>query len=90
MTWTPPKPAIVNTEECELYYTLEQLLAVRNEALEEAAKKCDDIENDYWRLYQGQKPYLGNEAGRADSYVAGQSDGAGECGEAILKLKEQK
>jgi len=50
MTWTPPKPAIVNTEECELYYTLEQLLAVRNEALEEAAKKCDELCRRYHRM----------------------------------------
>ena len=90
MTWTPPKPVACATCGEEPYYSLEQLKQVRNEALEEAAKKCDAIEKDYWRLYQGQKPYLGNEAGRADSYVAGQSDGAGECGEAILKLKEQK
>ena len=61
--------------------------AIREEALEEAAKVCDNIENDHWNLYKGRPPYTGSEAGRADPHEQGVSMGAGECAAAIRGLK---
>ena len=58
-------------------------------ALERAAQACEAIENDKWALYKGRKPYTGKEPGRASDYVQGQSDGAGDCAEAIRALKEE-
>ena len=60
---------------------------VRAEALEEAAKVCDAIEEDHWNLYKGRKPYTGSEAGRADPHEQGVSMGAEECAAAIRGLK---
>ncbi|MFM0044059.1 hypothetical protein [Paraburkholderia sediminicola] len=60
--------------------------ASRRAALEEAAKACDDLEVDRWNLYKGRSPYNGAEDGRANSYVEGESDGAGECAAAIRAL----
>jgi len=57
--------------------------AIRAEALEEAAKVCDAIEEDHWNLYKGRKPYTGSEAGRADPHEQGVSMGAEECAAAI-------
>jgi len=57
-------------------------------ALERAEKACEAIENDKWALYKGRKPYTGKEPGRASDYVQGQSDGAGDCAEAIRALKD--
>ena len=61
--------------------------AIRAEALEEAAKVCDNIENDHWNLYKGRPPYTGSEAGRADPHEQGVSMGAGECAAAIRGMK---
>jgi hypothetical protein len=61
--------------------------AIRAEALEEAAKACDAIEEDHWNLYKGRKPYTGSEAGRADPHEQGVSMGAEECAAAIRGLK---
>jgi len=60
MTWTPPEPVahmIVFNGKCMGFvptkeelttptFTLEQLLAVRNEVLEETAKVCQDASAD--------------------------------------------
>lgn len=44
---------------------------------------CKAIAIDRWSLYKGRPPYNGTEAGRADNYTQGQSDGAHACAEAI-------
>ena len=59
-------------------------------ALERAAIACESIETDKWSLYKGRPPYTGTEPGRADNYVQGESDGAGQCASAIRALKESK
>ena len=66
----------------------EKRKAIRAEALEEAAKVCDNIENDHWNLYKGRPPYTGAESGRADPHEQGVSMGAGECAAAIRGLKD--
>lgn len=57
-----------------------------DEAYERAAKVCDDISVDRFRLYKGRPPYTGSEPGRADPSVQGQSDGADDCADAIRAL----
>ena len=43
---------------------------------ERAAKIARDYAHDRWALYKGWETYKGNEQGRADPHVQGQSDGA--------------
>jgi hypothetical protein len=64
---------------------------IRNAVLEEAAIACDKISEDRWSLYKGRVPYTGQESGRADPYVEGESTGADKCSDAIraMKTKEQ-
>lgn len=62
--------------------------AVRLDALEEAAKVCDEFAIDRWNLYKGRAPYNGSEDGRANSYVEGESDGADTCAAAIRALSQ--
>ena len=52
--------------------------------LKEAIKLCEDYSNDRYNLYKGRSPYKGNEEGRADNYVEGQSAGD-ECCIGILE-----
>lgn len=64
--------------------------ASRRAALEEAAKVCDDLGFDRWNLYKGRAPYTGREDGRANSYVEGESDGAGKCSVAIRAIAKHR
>lgn len=50
-----------------------------NNLLKEAIKLCEDYSNDRYNLYKGRSPYKGNEEGRADNYIEGQSAGAELC-----------
>ncbi|MDR6389155.1 hypothetical protein J2803_001757 [Paraburkholderia phenoliruptrix] len=71
------------------YSGLSLAKAIRRAALEEAAKACDEISINRWNLYKGRAPYTGSESGRADSYVAGESDGAERCADAIRALARE-
>jgi hypothetical protein len=62
----------------------------RDAVLEEAARICDAIESDKWALYKGREPYKGNEPGRADPHVQGESDGAGQCASRIRAALSQQ
>lgn len=64
--------------------------ASRRAALEESAKACDEIAGDCWSLYKGRAPYTGDEPGRADPQVQGESDGADKCAAAIRALATQQ
>ena len=56
--------------------------------LKEAIKLCEDYSNDRYNLYKGRQPYKGNEEGRADNYVEGQSAGAEYCVSILEELLE--
>lgn len=56
--------------------------------LKEAIKLCGDYSNDRYNLYKGRSPYKGNEEGRADNYVEGQSTGAEHCVNILEELLE--
>lgn len=56
--------------------------------LKEAIKLCEDYSNDRYNLYKGRQPYKGNEEGRADNYVEGQSAGADYCVTILEELLE--
>jgi hypothetical protein len=60
-------------------------------AFVDAAIACDKISEDRWSLYKGRVPYTGQESGRADPYVEGESTGADKCSDAIraMKTKDQ-
>ena len=53
--------------------------ALRSEAFEEAAKVCDAIESETWRLWKT----------HSDMLDQGRSDGAGDCAAAIRALMKQ-
>lgn len=57
--------------------------------LREAIKLCEDYSNDRYNLYKGRQPYKGNEEGRADNYVEGQSAGAEYCVNILEELLER-
>lgn len=59
----------------------------RDAALEEAAKVCEGIEGDRFDAYKGRGKWEAFNPGRADPYVNGESDGAGQCAISIRKLK---
>ena len=56
--------------------------------LKEAIKLCEDYSNDRHSLYKGRQLYKGNEEGRADNYVEGQSAGADYCVTILEELLE--
>jgi hypothetical protein len=59
--------------------------AVERAALERASQRCDEIEKEYWSMFKhadADSPFRGNQ------YVSGQSDGAGECANAIRALMQ--
>ena len=56
--------------------------------LKEAIKLCEEYSNDRYSLYKGRQPYKGNEEGRADNYVEGQSAGADYCVSILEELLE--
>lgn len=57
--------------------------------LKEAIKLCEDYSNDRYNLYKGRPPYKGNEEGRADNYVEGQSAGADYCVSTLEEMLER-
>ena len=59
------------------------------EILEQAIKICNDYSEDKYNLYKGRAPYKGNEEGRADNYVEGQSAGAEYCVSILEELLER-
>lgn len=61
---------------------------VERQALERAAKVCDEVSVDRWNLYKGRAPYTGSEDGRASAAVQGESDGADACAAKIRALLE--
>lgn len=74
-------------EDC-LYRVLceaiEAIKEARNQALEDAAKLCDEYADTKWQAYK-HGPINGDE--RADPHTEGLSDGAESCGLAIRSLK---
>ena len=58
------------------------------DVLKEAIKLCEEYSNDRYSLYKGRQPYKGNEEGRADNYVEGQSAGADYCVTILEELLE--
>jgi hypothetical protein len=61
--------------------------AIRNQALEEAAKLCDEICSDYWDQYKGRGKHAPNNPNRANSHTEGVGDGADMCSDAIRALQ---
>ena len=59
------------------------------DVLKEAIKLCEEYSNDRYSLYKGRQPYKGNEEGRADNYVEGQSAGADYCVSILEELLER-
>ena len=80
-----PTPAAHLSDGLPLF-SESQLLAYRAEVIEMCAKACDDYATDKWSLYKGRAPYKGNEAGRANPHIQGESCGAGDCADAIKEL----
>ena len=70
-------------DNCNEYFNKQQETQTANkhtiDILKEAIKLCEDYSNDRYNLYKGRSPYKGNEEGRADNYVEGQSAGAEYC-----------
>ena len=71
---------------CEIG-TIDAMKWLHQATLDEAAKVCDDIEEDRWNQYKGRPPYTGAESGKADPHEQGVSMGAGKCAAAIRGLK---
>lgn len=59
---------------------LERQLAAERER---CAAICYEIALDRWQLYKGTGRYTGNEPGRADQFISGESSGAEMCAAAI-------
>lgn len=55
-------------------------------AIERCARWCDEYAADRWSLYKGRAPYKGNEEGRANPLIEGESDGASACAEGLRSL----
>lgn len=62
-------------------------LAGQRAMQERATEACFDHHFDRWALYKGLAPYTGDEPGRADSFVSGESTGAETCEEIIRALE---
>lgn len=74
-------------DNCNEYFNKQQTQFANQhtiDILRETIKLCEDYSNDRYNLYKGRSPYKGNEEGRADNYVEGQSAGA-ECCIGILE-----
>jgi hypothetical protein len=56
---------------------------IRKDQIELDAALCAAHATDRFSLYKGRAPYKGNEEGRADMFVQGESSGAEYCAEAI-------
>lgn len=61
-------------------------LAAEAAAIERCARWCDEYAGDRWDLYKGRAPYKGNEEGRANPRIEGESDGASACAEGLRSL----
>lgn len=83
--WSPPDAG----QDSTIAALKEQLAGARNAALEEAAKACDAMESDMFDRYKGRGKHAPNNEFRADPYMNGQSDGAGQCAAAIRALASQ-
>lgn len=77
-----------------LFFDVQSLLATkpaalddRNDVLEEAANLCEEMEGDMFDQYKGRGKHAPNNPYRADPYMNGQSDGAGQCADAIRALR---
>lgn len=67
---------------CNKYFNKQQTQFANQHTiniLKEAIKLCEDYSNDRYNLYKGRPPYKGNEEGKADNYVEGQSAGVEYC-----------
>lgn len=80
-------------DNCNEYFNKQLGTQITNQAtiniLKEAIKLCEDYSNDRYNLYKGRSPYKGNEEGRADNYVEGQSAGAEHCVNILEELLER-
>lgn len=80
-------------DNCNEYFNKQRGTQITNQAtintLKQAIKLCEDYSNDRYNLYKGRSPYKGNEEGRADNYVEGQSDGAGYCVNILEEMLER-
>lgn len=79
-------------DKCNKYFNKQREIQTANQTtidiLKEAIKLCEDYSNDRYNLYKGRPPYKGNEEGRADNYVEGQSAGAEHCVNILEELLE--
>lgn len=80
-------------DNCNEYFNKQRGTQITNQAtintLKQAIKLCEDYSNDRYNLYKGRSPYKGNEEGRADNYVEGQSAGAEYCVNILEELLER-
>ena len=77
-------------DKCNEYFNKHNLnILITIDILKEAIKLCEDYRNDRYNLYKGRRPYKGNEEGRADNYVEGQSAGAEHCVNILEELLER-
>jgi hypothetical protein len=55
MTWQPPEPVVIGIHIlsglAETGYTLDQLLAVRQQTIDECAKVCDEVSKHQRQFY---------------------------------------
>lgn len=63
-----------------------KVAAAEAAAIERCARWCDEYAGDRWDLYKGRAPYKGNEEGRANPRIEGESDGASACAEGLRSL----
>ena len=79
-------------DNCNEYFNKQREIQTANQTtidiLKEAINLCEDYSNDRYNLYKGRSPYKGNEEGRADNYVEGQSAGAEHCVNILEELLE--
>lgn len=86
------KHAKYQFDNCNKYFNKQQTQFANQrtiDILKEAIKLCEDYSNDRYNLYKGRQPYKGNEEGRADNYVEGQSAGADYCVSILEELLER-
>ena len=63
--------------------------AVEREAYKRAVAECQKIADRHWAAYKGREP-LADPSMRANPYVEGESDGAGECADVIEALRSEE
>ena len=62
---------------------------VEREAYKRAVAECQKIADRHWAAYKGREP-LADPSMRANPYVEGESDGAGECADVIEALRSEE